>query len=223
MFGLPPPFAGPAVSASPRAITMKRTLCLLGVAAGAAVVALGGTANASASAAPGCATAAAYYDVAPQSGNTTLVAQAVHCLIDAERAKVGLPALTRNSQLDAAAVSHAGAAASLKWWSSGADSHTNPQTGSTPFSRITGAGYCPNPVSWAYAETTYTGWGTGFGTPRAAVHWWVYVSTYGHRQIVLSPTMTDVGIGAAAGTADPAGAGAAGGGTYVVDFGRCRR
>jgi uncharacterized protein YkwD len=80
----------------------------------------------------------------------------------------------------------------LKWWSPGADSHTNPQTGSTPWSRITGAGYCPNPVSWAYAETTYTGWGTGYGTPRAAVHWWVHVSTYGHRQIVLSPTLTDL-------------------------------
>jgi uncharacterized protein YkwD len=206
---------------------VNRTFRLCGVAATAGVVALGvpamsATANASTAAATGCDVAAAYYDKVPQSGNSAMVSQAVHCLIDAERAKAGLPPLSRNSQLDAAAASHAGAAAALKWWKPGADSHTNPQTHSTPSSRITAAGYCPNPRSWAYAETTYTGWG-GSGTPRAAVHWWVYVSTSGHRQIVLSPTLTDVGIGVAAGTADPAGASANDGGTYVVDFGRCQR
>ncbi|MFC5825117.1 CAP domain-containing protein [Nonomuraea insulae] len=174
-------------------------------------------------AAPNCAAAAAYYDAAPTSGNLSMVGQAVHCLIDAERAKVGLAALTRNTPLNSAATSHAAAAASLKWWRPGANSHNNPQTGSTPYSRITAAGYCPNPVSWAYSETTYTGWGAGYGTARAAVNWWVNISTYGHRQIVLSSTLKDLGIGVAVGSADPAGAGAAGGGTYVVDFGRCQR
>ncbi|MEV1000760.1 CAP domain-containing protein [Nonomuraea sp. NPDC050202] len=191
-----------------------------GVALG--VPALSGEARTSATAGIGCDVAAAYYDTAPQSGNIAMVRQAVLCLIDAERAAAGLRPLTRNSALDAAAASHADAAARLKWWRPGANSHTNPQTGSTPGSRITAAGYCPNPLSWAYAETTYTGWG-GSGTPRAAVHWWVHVSTYGHRQIVLSPTLVDVGAGAAAGAADPAGAGAGGGGTFVVDFGRCQR
>ncbi|MFC6080126.1 CAP domain-containing protein [Sphaerisporangium aureirubrum] len=206
---------------------MKRTNRLLEVAALAGVLTLGfpvlgAAATASTGSAPGCAAAAAYYDTAPQSSNIAMMRNAVHCLIDAERAAVGLPALTRKTTLDAAAASHATAAASLKWWTPGANSHTNPQTGSTPFSRITGAGYCPNPVSWAYAETTYTGWG-GSGTPRAAVHWWVHVSTYGHRQIVLSSTLKDLGIGVAAGTANPAGAGGTGGGTYVVDFGRCQQ
>ncbi|TYB65262.1 CAP domain-containing protein [Nonomuraea sp. PA05] len=191
-------------------------------ALGSAHAAAVGVAGASVQARIGCDVAAAYYDSAPQSGNIALVRQAVLCLIDAERAKAGLRPLVRNSALDTAAQSHADAAARLKWWRPGANSHTNPQTGSTPGSRITAAGYCPNPLSWAYAETTYTGWG-GSGTPRAAVRWWVYVSTYGHRQIVLSPTMADVGVGAAAGAADPAGAGASGGGTFVVDFGRCQR
>ncbi|WP_223166689.1 CAP domain-containing protein [Nonomuraea sp. SYSU D8015] len=204
-----------------RQIRFLEAAAIAGVVA-LAVPALSGTANASAHAAPGCDVAAAYYDTAPQSGNIAMVSQAVHCLIDAERAKAGLAPLARNGSLDAAAASHAGAAASLKWWSPGANSHVNPYTGSTPGSRITAAGYCPNPTSWAYAETTYTGWGPGYGTPRAAVHWWVNVSTYGHRQIVLSPTMTDVGIGVAAGSANPAGAGAGAGGTYVVDFGRCQ-
>ncbi|GAA3824156.1 hypothetical protein GCM10022226_50950 [Sphaerisporangium flaviroseum] len=207
---------------------MKQSSRLLEVAAVAGVLtlslqAMGAPANASVGVAPGCAAASAYYDTAPASANIAMLRNAVHCLIDTERAAVGLPALTRKSALDAAASAHAGAAASLKWWSPGADSHTNPQTGSTPWSRITGAGYCPNPVSWAYAETTYTGWGTGYGTPRAAVHWWVHVSTYGHRQIVLSPTLTDLGVGVAVGAANPAGASGTGGGTYVVDFGRCQQ
>ncbi|MEV0383209.1 CAP domain-containing protein [Nonomuraea sp. NPDC050643] len=201
---------------------MNRIMKVLGAAG---VVALGALPALSppAAAAPNCAAAAAYYDTVPAAANITMVRQAVHCLIDAERARAGLAALTRNGPLDSAALSHANAAAALKWWRPGADSHRNPQTGSTPGTRITAAGYCPNPRSWAYAETTYTGWGAGAGTPRAAVRWWVYVSTFGHRQIVLSPTMADVGIGVAAGAADPAGAGASDGGTYVVDFGRCQR
>ncbi|MEV0614660.1 CAP domain-containing protein [Nonomuraea sp. NPDC050404] len=176
-------------------------------------------ANAS-SAAASCSAAAAYYDAAPTSANLAMIRTAVYCLIDAERAKVGLRPLTRTASLESAAISHAAAAASIRWWTPGANSHNNPRTGSTPHSRITAAGYCPNPVSWAYAETTYTGWGGG-GTPRAAVNWWVNVSTYGHRQIVLSPTLTDDGVGAAVGSANPAGG--SGGGTYVVDFGRCQR
>ncbi|MEV0822230.1 CAP domain-containing protein [Nonomuraea rubra] len=192
------------------------------VGAAPGIWAVGGAAQASGGAGIGCDVAAAYYDTAPQSGNLAMVRQAVLCLINAERARAGLRPYTRNSALDAAAASHADAAARLKWWRPGANSHTNPQTGSTPGSRITAAGYCPNPLSWAYAETTYTGWG-GSGTPRAAVHWWVHVSTYGHRQIVLSPTLVDAGVGAAAGAADPAGAGASGGGTFVVDYGRCQR
>lgn len=201
---------------------MNRTLSLLGAAG---VVALGvlPALSAPATAAPNCAAASAYYDSAPTSANLAMLRQAVHCLIDAERAAVGLGPLTVNTPLTNAASGHAAAAAAIKWWRPGADSHRNPQTGSTPGSRITAAGYCPNPVSWSYAETTYTGWGTGAGTPRAAVRWWVHVSTYGHRQIVLSPTLRDLGVGVAAGSADPAGAGSPGGGTYVVDFGRCQR
>ncbi|MFG1709681.1 CAP domain-containing protein [Nonomuraea sp. M3C6] len=191
---------------------------------------LSAAANASTTAAAECGTAAQYYDKVPVSGTGSLakqynfrLSQAVHCLIDAERAKAGLPPLTRVGKLDAASADHARAAVSLKWWKPGADSHRNPQTGSTPSSRIRGADYCPNPRSWAVAETTYNGWG-GAGTPRAAVHWWVYVSKAGHREIILSKSLTDVGtLGVVAGAADPAGAGASKAGTYVATFGRCRQ
>ncbi|MFD0665025.1 hypothetical protein [Thermocatellispora tengchongensis] len=75
---------------------MKRTNRFLEVAAVAGVLVLGvsglgATASAAVSAAPGCDVAAAYYDTAPNSGNIAMVSNAVHCLIDAERAAAGLP------------------------------------------------------------------------------------------------------------------------------------
>ncbi|WP_319820309.1 CAP domain-containing protein [Streptomyces sp. F8] len=144
------------------------------------------------------------------------------CLINNQRTQRGLPALTTNQALTTAAQQHAVAAVQLKWWGPGKDSHTNPQTGSTPQSRIKAAGYCPNPRSWAVAEITYTGWG-GSGTPNAAVNWWMNVSTWGHRQIILDPSMREIGAWAQPGAADRAGAGASQAGTYVVTFGRCQR
>ncbi|MBF8189082.1 CAP domain-containing protein [Nonomuraea sp. K274] len=201
----------------------------LGIAALAAAGPTIATTPAAASAitAPPCVVEQKYYDRAPWNGsNGFWLSRAVHCLINAERAKAGLPPLTRRiatkHPLDAAAESHAVAAVRQKWWRPGADSHTNPQTGSTPASRVRGAGYCPNPRSWAVSEITYTGWG-GSGTPKAAVHWWTNVSKAGHREIVLSPSLTDIGVGVRQGAADPAGAGASQAGTYVVAFGRCQQ
>ncbi|WP_327361852.1 CAP domain-containing protein [Streptomyces sp. NBC_01296] len=174
------------------------------------------------SAAPATAVAcdAAAAARAPTGSNDSAARNAVICLINAERAQLRLPALTVNQALTNAAQQHSAAAVQLKWWGPGKDSHTNPQTGSTPGTRIKAAGYCPNPRSWGYAEITYTGWG-GSGTPNAAVNWWVHVSTYGHRQIVLDPSMREIGAWAQPGAADRAGAGASQAGTYVVTFGRC--
>ncbi|MEV6730027.1 MULTISPECIES: CAP domain-containing protein [unclassified Streptomyces] len=159
---------------------------------------------------------------APASSNDSAARNAVICLINAQRTQRGLPALTVNQALTNAAQQHSAAAVQLKWWGPDKDSHTNPQTGSTPGTRIKAAGYCPNPRSWGYAEITYTGWG-GSGTPNAAVNWWVNVSTYGHRQIVLDPSMREIGAWAQPGAADRAGAGASQAGTYVVTFGRCQQ
>lgn len=157
--------------------------------------------------------AAASPDAAAQPGD-------VVGLINAQRTQRGLPALTVNSALNTAAGQHAAAAVQLKWWGPGKDSHTNPQTGSTPQSRIMGAGYCPNPRSWQVAEITYTGWGTS-GTPSAAVRWWM--NSPGHRANILNGTLREIGSAALAGAADRAGAGSIGAATYVVTFGRCQR
>ncbi|MPY56225.1 CAP domain-containing protein [Streptomyces spongiae] len=169
-----------------------------------------------------CADAAAFYDQSPGGGTGSVgTRDAVVCLINAERARHGLAPLTYNQNLTNAAFQHTDQAVRLKWWGPGKDSHTNPQTGSTPQSRIKAAGYCPNPRSWKVSEITYTGWG-GSGTPRAAVNWWVNVSTWGHRQIVLDPSLKEIGRWALGGAADPAGANASGAGTYVVTFGSCQ-
>ncbi|GHB66899.1 hypothetical protein GCM10010347_41180 [Streptomyces cirratus] len=159
---------------------------------------------------------------APGSSNDSAVRNALLCLINAQRTQRGLPALSTNTALTTAAQQHSAAAVALKWWGPGKDSHRNPQTGSTPESRIKAAGYCPNPRSWAVAEITYTGWG-GSGTPNAAVNWWMNVSTWGHRQIILDPSMREIGAWAQPGAADQAGAGASQAGTYVVTFGRCQQ
>ncbi|KPI33203.1 SCP-like extracellular [Actinobacteria bacterium OV450] len=203
---------------------MNRHASLTRTALGLAVAAALSTALVPVTAAPATAVTcdAAASARAPTSGNDTAARAALICLINAQRTQRGLPALTVNQALTTAAQQHSAAAVQLKWWGPGKDSHRNPQTGSTPQSRIMAAGYCPNPRSWAVAEITYTGWG-GSGTPQAAVNWWVNVSTYGHRQIVLDPTLKEIGAWAQPGAADPAGAGASQAGTYVVTFGRCQQ
>ncbi|MEJ8646435.1 hypothetical protein WKI68_44550 [Streptomyces sp. MS1.HAVA.3] len=49
------------------------------------------------------------------------------------------------------------------------------------------------------------------------------MSTWGHRQRILDPSMREIGAWAQPGAADRAGAGASQAGTYVVTFGRCQQ
>ncbi|MEW2414681.1 CAP domain-containing protein [Streptomyces sp. NPDC046866] len=172
------------------------------------------------SAVPAAACDPAAVNRAPTAGTEAQARAAVICLINAQRAQHGLPALTVNQPLTNAAQQHAVAAVRLKWWGPGKDSHRNPQTGSTPQTRIQAAGYCPNPRSWEFSEITYTGWG-GSGTPQSAVNWWM--NSPGHRAIILKSSLRDFGAAALPGSADPAGAASSSAGTYVVDFGRCQQ
>ncbi|GGM93114.1 hypothetical protein GCM10010106_46800 [Thermopolyspora flexuosa] len=221
------------MSLAPWETSVNRTLRLLGITATAGIVALslpGVAAQAHAetsTAAPNCSALAKYYDAVPRPDLgkgivrtvNVQIAQATYCLINAERAKAGLPALKWNEKLHRLAVEHARAAVKLKWWKDGADPHKNPVTGSTPESRIRGAGYCANGRSWSVAEIAYTDWG-GRGTPRAAVRWWM--NSDKHRPHILSRTLTEIGGFAIGGAADPKGANATDAGTYVMKFGSCR-
>jgi uncharacterized protein YkwD len=149
-----------------------------------------------------------------------LAAASVACLINKERAKAGLPPLRFNVQLAAAASGHAAEGARLKWWGPGADSHTNPETGSTPDQRIRAAGYCggsPRRTS----ENTFTSYGTGGKfppTPAGAVAWWM--QSPGHRANILDPNVTEIGVGVVPGSAMP-GASSPPAGTFVTTFGAC--
>ncbi|MGR4883920.1 CAP domain-containing protein [Streptomyces sp. LARHCF249] len=172
-----------------------------------------------------------FYDRSPLTGGVApglwnyRLAQATHCLINAERAKVGAPPLMTGEQtggpLINAADAHARAAVTLKWWGENKDSHTNPQTGSTPESRIRGEGFCAQGRTWAVYEITHTGWG-GNGTPREAVKAWM-ASKGDHPKIIKDPALTWIGVSVVPGAADPAGNGWRDAATSVVTFGYCRQ
>lgn len=148
------------------------------------------------------------------------IRDAVRCLINADRTKFNREVLRDSQKLTLAADGHAADAARDKWWVKGADSHTNPQTKSTIGSRIAAQGYCPGRPHQVW-ETTYTGTGGDSATPAAAVNWWMNISTFGHREILLKPEARQLGIGFRGEGADETVKPGTLMGTYVVDFGDC--
>jgi uncharacterized protein YkwD len=99
-------------------------------------------------------------------------------LINAERANAGLPALTINSQLAAAAQDHATDMACNNMIS-----HTG-SDGSSAYSRVLASGY---PGSFS-EEIIYGG-----GGPQAAISWWM--SDQIHRDAILKAKSTEMGVG----------------------------
>ncbi|MFI9801992.1 CAP domain-containing protein [Streptomyces sp. NPDC052302] len=169
-----------------------------------------------------------YADEAPKRASARADLATI-CLIQAERAKRGLPPIPHTvslrgqppQPLPLAAQRHVEAAVTQKWWGPGKDPHRNPLTGSYIDDRIRDAGFCPGRKP-STGEITYTGWG-GQGTPRAAVTWWMNSPT--HRDIILgkNTTWNNYGIATWPDVADKAGIGQNGAGTYVMDFGYCPR
>ncbi len=125
------------------------------------------------------------------SQNAGYVSQ-IASLINSERANAGLPALTVNSLLSAAAQNHAGDMAC-----NNNISHTG-SDGSSVYSRIAATGYSSSYVE----EIIYGG-----GGPQAARTWWM--SDQIHRDAILSTKSTEMGVGYAYFSMD----------YIVVDFG----
>ncbi len=99
-------------------------------------------------------------------------------LINQARAENGLPALTPNAQLTAAAQSHA-----VDMACNSLLSHTG-SDGSSVAERIAAQGY-----SAAYlVENIYAG-----GGPQDAMSWWM--NDPPHREAILNPQVTEIGIG----------------------------
>jgi uncharacterized protein YkwD len=186
----------------------------------------------------GCTAAATV--APPQGDNDSPTAEGVIvCLINAERKARNLSVLTVDSSLMSETITEGQAAVTQKWWHDGANSHNNPQTGSTPDTRITNSGYCggSNKVN-NRGEITYNASGTGpyyddqgnkvnntvclngCGTPTAAVDWWMNISPQ-HRAAILTPGFTNVGVVAIGDVADRKAASYPARGLYIVDFGSC--
>jgi len=116
-------------------------------------------------------------------------------LINSARAEAGLPALTVNATLTAAAQEH-----SIDMACHGLISHSG-SDGSSPSQRIAAAGYFASFAS----EIIY-----GSGYPQTAFDWWMNDQI--HRDEILNPYVTELGVGYAY------VAGTSAGGYYTVDF-----
>jgi uncharacterized protein YkwD len=95
-----------------------------------------------------------------------------------------LPPLTRQAQLDSAAVAHSRDMATRCYFD-----HTSPD-GSNPGDRIAATGYQAN----AWAENIYKGSGS-LGSAAEAFDAWK--NSQGHRENMLSTDVTEIGIGTA--------------------------
>jgi uncharacterized protein YkwD len=150
---------------------------------------------------------------------------AVLCLINEQRIAIGVPALTLNLKLQAAARQHAQDAATIQWWAGGGSKiHINPITGSTPQSRIKDAGYCPGEATPPTGENGYDNWYKagveyqGGTSPEEAVCWWM--KSPGHKNTLLNPVYSETGVAVVLGVAEM-GVLADGGTIFVQTFGGC--
>ena len=112
------------------------------------------------------------------SGATT-DADRILQLVNAERASQGLSSLTRNAQLDAAALAHATDMRNNNFFA-----HTG-SDGSSPSDRVTTAGY-----AW-----TKTGENIGQGSVSPEDMMDLWMNSTGHRANILDPDFTEIGIG----------------------------
>jgi uncharacterized protein YkwD len=131
--------------------------------------------------------------------------RATRCLLNAQRAADGLPALRPSRRLAGAARSHSGDMVRRHYFD-----HVSP-TGSTLGSRIRDAGYARGARSWSGGETIAYATGAA-GTPAGIVALWM--SSPPHRAEILDPGFRHVGIGLAVRT--PTGQRGA---TVTADFG----
>lgn len=115
------------------------------------------------------------------TGAATLAAQVVD-LVNQERAKVGLAALTSQSQLVTAAQRHSNDMATNTFMShDGSD-------GSTPYTRINDTGYFTGSASWSYGENVAAGYATASTVMTA------WMNSQVHRDNILNSTFREIGV-----------------------------
>jgi uncharacterized protein YkwD len=132
----------------------------------------------------------------------------VVCLMNKRRRSNGLQKLTVNVKLQRAAQRHSNSMDAGNYFD-----HNSPN-GSDPISRIQDTGYLAGARSWAIGENIR--WGSGsLSTPRVAVQEWMNSSS--HREIMLSRSYRQVGVGVAIGA--PVGGLGDNAAIYTADFG----
>ena len=135
--------------------------------------------------------------------------KAVHCLLNRQRAKRGIPRLGRSGRLQTAAQRHTDYMDKR-----GCFSHVCPGEASLD-TRLRSVGYLKSGLSrWSYGENI--AWGTHrMATPKAIVKSWMH--SPGHRANILNRSFREVGVGYARGT--PLNKRDRNGGIYTTDFG----
>lgn len=144
----------------------------------------------------------------PSSSNVAKIRSATRCLLDKERERRGLRALTANSQLRKAASKY-----SRQMVRDGFFDHVSPG-GSTLLSRVKrSTSYLRNARGYSLGENL--AWGSyDLATPRQTVRSWMRSS--GHRRNILNRRFRNIGIGIASGAPESISGPAA---TYTTVFG----
>jgi uncharacterized protein YkwD len=147
-------------------------------------------------------------ELVPSPKNLSRLSQATLCLMNSERRKNGLPALSRNDLLARASRGHSIDMVKRRYFS-----HDSPE-GRSVVDRLAATHYISKKRGgWAVGENI--AWGTGqLGSPRAIVQAWM--NSPGHRRNLLSPKYSSVGLGIAYGNPQDGGEGA----TFTTSFGR---
>jgi uncharacterized protein YkwD len=146
-------------------------------------------------------------DLLPDGGNVATIEAATLCLLNGERADAGLPPLTTNAELAAAALEHSQDMVSKQYFDHMAID------GRDVVARVDATGYIPLDRRWTVGENL--AWGTGIlATPKSIVAAWM--ASQGHKENILRPEFREIGFGIVLGnprSTDGAGA------TYTTNFG----
>jgi uncharacterized protein YkwD len=147
-------------------------------------------------------------DLEPAPDALDRVRAATLCLVNQERAKVGLGALAEQPQLELAAAGHVGDMLARDFYA-----HVD-LDGRTPLDRVTADGYLFGARSWVVGENLAVA--TGDASPARIVAAWM--ASPGHRENILRPEFRDSGIAIAAGVPASERDGLPGG-LYAQEFG----
>jgi uncharacterized protein YkwD len=145
-------------------------------------------------------------DVVPAAGNLTQVASATLCLLNDERAAAGLHPLAPATGLTQPSASYSARMVAENFFA-----HVAPD-GATLTDRLEAGGYIEPDGDWTVGENI--AWGQGdISTARSIMIAWM--NSPGHRENILTPEFSEVGIGIVPGTPGDTSWGA----TYTTDFG----